>query len=37
VRGPALVDSADTTVWVPPGRDARVGPSHALVIEEVGS
>jgi N-methylhydantoinase A len=37
VRGPALVDSADTTVWIPPGRDARVGPSHALLIEEVAS
>ena len=37
VRGPALVDSADTTVWVPPGHEARVGPSDALVIEEVAS
>ena len=37
VRGPALVDSADTTVWVPPGRDARVGPWDALLIEEVPS
>jgi N-methylhydantoinase A len=37
VRGPALIDSADTTVWVPPGREARVGPSHALLIEEMAS
>ncbi len=37
VRGPALIDSADTTVWVPPDREARIGPSHALLIEEVPS
>jgi N-methylhydantoinase A len=37
VRGPALVDSADTTVWVPPDREARVGPSDALLVEEVRS
>jgi N-methylhydantoinase A len=37
VRGPALVDSADTTVWIPPGRDARVATSHALLIEELPS
>jgi N-methylhydantoinase A len=35
VRGPALVDSADTTVWIPAGRDGRLGPSKELLIEEL--
>jgi N-methylhydantoinase A len=34
VGGPALVDSADTTVWIPAGREARVGPSKELLIEK---
>jgi N-methylhydantoinase A len=31
--GPALVDSSDTTVWVPRGMTARVDPNRTLVIE----
>ena len=36
VQGPALVDAPDTTIWVPAGRDARLSPAGALVIEERG-
>ena len=31
--GPALVDSSDTTIWVPRGMTARVDPNRTLVIE----
>ena len=31
--GPALVDSSDTTIWVPKGMVARVDPNRTLVIE----
>ena len=31
--GPALVDSSDTTIWVPKGMTARVDPNRTLVIE----
>jgi N-methylhydantoinase A len=31
--GPALVDGADTTVWVPPGSRARVDGRNNLVVE----
>ena len=32
-RGPALVDSSDTTIWVPGGMTARVDPNRTMVIE----
>jgi N-methylhydantoinase A len=33
IAGPALVDGSDTTVWVPPGGQARVDSRNNLVLE----
>ena len=32
LRGPAVIEEADSTTWVPPGFDATVHPSQCLVI-----
>lgn len=33
VTGPALIDSSDTTIWIPPGARASVDQNHSLVLE----
>jgi N-methylhydantoinase A len=33
ITGPALVDSSDTTIWIPPGATARVDAALSLVLE----
>jgi N-methylhydantoinase A len=33
VTGPALVDGADTTVWVPAGAEAHVDAHGGLVVD----
>jgi N-methylhydantoinase A/oxoprolinase/acetone carboxylase beta subunit len=32
VTGPAIIDAADTTVWIPAGHAARLDPAGSLVI-----
>ena len=33
VPGPALIDGADTTIWLPAGMSARVDTERTLIIE----
>jgi N-methylhydantoinase A len=33
VKGPALVDGSDTTIWIPPKATARVDERSTLLVE----
>jgi N-methylhydantoinase A len=33
LNGPALIDGADTTIWIPPGTRAQVDPRSTLIVE----